>query len=69
MVRVDQDLRTLRPSHLSLRLGSLSLIMSTPILSLQIDSPFTFTGPLCVITGSKYYSWVKPALLATRRKG
>lgn len=49
VVRVDEDLGTSGPSHLSLRLGSLSLIVSTPSLSLQNDSPFTFTKNLCVI--------------------
>lgn len=68
VVRVDEDLGTSRPSHLSLRLGSLSLIVSTPTLSLQVDLPFTFTRPLCVIIGLKYCSWVKPALLARIQK-
>lgn len=53
-VRVNEDLGTSRPSHPSLRLGCLSLLISTPTLSLQIDSPFTCTRPSCVITGSKY---------------
>lgn len=68
VVRVDEDLGTSRPSHLSLRLGSWALIISTPTLSLQIDSPFTFARPLGVITGLKYYSWVKPALLGRIQK-
>lgn len=68
MVRVDEDLGTSRPSHLSLCLGSFSLTISTPSLSLPNDSLFTFTKHLFVITDSKHYSQVKPALLVTIQK-
>lgn len=68
MVRVDEDLGTSTPSHLSLCLGSFSLTISTPSLSLPNNYPFTLAKHLFVITDSKHYSQVKPALLATIQK-